>query len=108
MARRVIAKVEYNALGSNTRVIITSLEHWNRRFMYQSVDSGRVTMELMIKEHKNHLMSDRTSCTSFSANQFRFFLHSAAYVLLHTFRTLHLIRNSEGLCSVRHHPFQNH
>lgn len=89
-ARRVIAKIEYNALGSNTRFIITSLEHWNRRFIYQTVYSGRGAMELMLKEHKNHLMSDRTSCTSFSANQFRLFLHSAAYVLLHTFRRLHL------------------
>jgi len=88
--RRVIAKVEYNALGSNTRFIITNLEHWNRRFIYQTVYSGRGAAELMIKEHKNHLFSDRTSCTSFSANQFRLFLHSAAYVLFHTFRTLHL------------------
>jgi len=88
--RRVIAKVEYNAFGSNTRFIITNLEHWNRRFIYQTVYSGRGAMELMIKEHKNHLLSDRTSCTSFSANQFRLFLHSAAYVLLHTFRRLHL------------------
>ena len=89
-ARRVIVKVEYNALGSNIRFIITNLEHWNRRFIYQTAYSGRGAMELMLKEHKNHLMSDRTSCTSFSANQFRLFLHSAAYVLLHTFRTLHL------------------
>jgi hypothetical protein len=88
--RRVIAKVEYNALGSNTRFIITNLEHWNRRFIYQTVYCDRGTMELMIKEHKNHLMSDRTSCTSFSANQFRLFLHSAAYVIHHTFRRLHL------------------
>jgi hypothetical protein len=90
MARRVIAKVEYNALGSNTRFVITNLEHWNQRFIYQTVYSTRGTMELMIKEHKNHLMSDRTSCPSFAANQFRLFLHSAAYVLLHTFRRLHL------------------
>jgi hypothetical protein len=90
-ARRVIAKVEYNALGSNTRFIITNLEHWNRRFIYQTVYCDRGTMELMIKEHKNHLLSDRTSCTSFSANQFRLFLHSAAYVIYHTFRALHLI-----------------
>ena len=88
--RRVIAKVEYNSLGPNTRFIITNLKHWNRRFIYQTVYCGRGAMELMIKEHKNHLLSDRTSCTSFSANQFRLFLHSAAYVLFHTFRTLHL------------------
>ena len=89
-ARRVIAKIEYNFLGPNTRFIITNLEHWNRRFIYQTVYCGRGAMELMIKEHKNHLLSDRTSCTSFSANQFRLFLHSAAYVLLYTFRTIHL------------------
>lgn len=88
--RRVIAKVEYNFLGPNTRFIITNLEHWNRRFIYQTIYCGRGAMELMIKEHKNHLLSDRTSCTSFSANQFRLFLHSAAYVLFHTFRTVHL------------------
>ena len=88
--RRVIAKVEYNSLGSNTRFIITNLKHWNRRFIYQTGYSGRGAMELMIKEHKNHLMSDRTSCTSFSANQFRLFLHSAAYVIFHAFRALHL------------------
>ena len=88
--RRIIAKIEYNFLGPNTRFIITNLEHWNRRFIYQTVYCGRGAMELMIKEHKNHLLSDRTSCTNFSANQFRLFLHSAAYVLFHTFRTLHL------------------
>ena len=43
-------------------------------------------MELMIKEHKNHLLSDRLSCTDFGANQFRLFLHSIAYILLHSLR----------------------
>jgi hypothetical protein len=32
------------------------------------------------------LKSDRTSCHRFEANQFRLFLHSAAYVLLDTLR----------------------
>ena len=40
-------------------------------------------MELYIKEMKNYLSSDRCSCNRFSANQFRLFLHAAAYVLLH-------------------------
>ena len=31
---------------------------------------------------------DRTSCHRFSANQFRLFLHSAAYVLLHTIQQI--------------------
>jgi len=88
--RRVAAKVEYSALGSNTRFVITNLEHKNRRFIYETAYCGRGAMELMIKEHKNHLLSDRTSCSRFSANQFRLFLHSAAYVLFHAFRTHHL------------------
>jgi hypothetical protein len=46
-----------------------------------------VTLHL---EHKNHLFSDRTSCSRFEANQFRLFLRSVAYVVLHTFRRLHL------------------
>jgi hypothetical protein len=87
---RVIYKAEHNHRGPNTRFIVTNLEHWNRRFIYQTVYCGRGNMELCIKEHKNHLFSDRTSCTSFEANQFRLFLHSMAYVLMHTFRQLYL------------------
>lgn len=88
--KRIIVKVEYNALGQNVRFIVTDLEHWNRRFIYATVYCGRGGAELFIKEHKNHLLSDRTSCSRFEANQFRLFLHSAAYVLLHAFRRLHL------------------
>jgi len=88
--KRIIVKVEYNALGQNVRYVVTNLEHWNRRFIYETIYCGRGEAELFIKEHKNHLLSDRTSCSRFKANQCRLFLHSAAYVLLHTFRRLHL------------------
>jgi hypothetical protein len=40
-----------------------------------------------------HLFSDLTSCMRSEANQFRFFLHNMAYVLLHTFCRLHLQHN---------------
>jgi len=33
------------------------------------------------------LHSDRMSCNDFHANQFRLFMHSVAYVLLHTLRS---------------------
>jgi len=89
-SRRVIVKAEYNEKGSNTRFIVTNLRHSKRRFIYETIFCGRGKMELYIKEHKNHLASGRTSCNSFEANQFRLFLHSAAYVLLHTFRRIHL------------------
>jgi len=88
--KRIIVKVECNALGLFVRYIVTNLEHWNRRFIYETAYCGRGGMELLIKEHKRHLLSDRTSCSRFEANQFRLFLHSMAYVLLHTFRRLHL------------------
>ncbi len=88
--KRIIVKVEYNALGQNVRFIVTDLEHWNNRFLYETLYCGRGEAELFIKEHKRDLLSDRTSCSRFEANQFRLFLHSAAYVLLHALRHLHL------------------
>jgi hypothetical protein len=84
--QRIICKVEYNDKGSNIRFILTNLFNANIRMIYQTIYCGRGSMELMIKEHKNHLRSDKTSCSSFKANQFRLFLHSIAYVLLHAFR----------------------
>ena len=45
-------------------------------------------MENLVKAHKLHLASGRTSCTRATANQFRLVLHTAAYWLLHTLRGL--------------------
>ena len=87
---RVIVKAEYNDKGPNTRFIVTNLLGAYRKFVYEDVYCGRGSMELMIKELKNHLHSDRTSCSTFAANQFRLFLHSMAYVLLHNLREKHL------------------
>ena len=42
--------------------------------------------ELYIKELKRGVDADRMSCNSFSANQFRLFLHAAAYVVLYRTR----------------------
>jgi hypothetical protein len=44
-------------------------------------------MENLLKAHKLHLASDRTSCMRACANQFRLFLHGAAYWLLWTFQS---------------------
>lgn len=90
LPQRIIVKAEHNEKGANTRFIVTSLKHQNRKFIYQGIYSDRGRVEQMIKEHKNHLLSDRTSCSRFFANQFRLFLHSIAYVLLHAFREKHL------------------
>jgi len=48
----------------------------------------------MIKDHKVALKSDRTSCHRKEANQFRLFIHSAAYVLMHSMRN-NLLRGSK-------------
>ena len=83
-ARRIICKAEITARGQNTRFVVTNLESSRPSFIYQSVYCARGQMENFIKNHKTFLHSDRTSCHTFTANQFRLFLHSAAYVLLHT------------------------
>ena len=91
---RIIVKAEHNNQGPNTRFIVTNLAHANRKFVYETIYCNRGAMELMIKEHKNHLASDRTSCSSFQANQFRLFLHSMAYILMHHFRS-HYLKGTE-------------
>ncbi len=83
-AQRIVCKVEISDRGQNTRFVVTNLESSQASFIYQSVYCARGQMENFIKNHKTFLHSDRTSCHSFTANQFRLFLHSAAYVLIQT------------------------
>jgi len=44
--------------------------------------------ENLIKAHKLHLASDRTSCPKATANQFRLLIHTAAYWLMLNLRGL--------------------
>jgi len=83
---RVIFKAEITEQGENPRFIVTSLEIHKPSFIYETVYCGRGRMEDFIKDHKLALNSGRTSCHSFSANSFRLFLHSAAYVLMYALR----------------------
>jgi hypothetical protein len=69
------------------RFIVTNLKTPRNAWIYETIYCGRGQMENYIKDHKLFLYSDRTSCHRFEANQFRVFLHSAAYVLMHTLRT---------------------
>jgi len=85
-ALRVISMAEVSARGENLRFVVTSLESSQPSFIYETVYCGRGQMENFIKEHKIALKSGRTSCHSFMANCFRVMLHSAAYVIMHTFR----------------------
>ena len=84
--QRVVAKIEYGEKGPNIRFIVTDMYQAKAQVLFKEIYNARGRDELYIKEHKLYLKSDRTSCNRFEANQFRLFLHSAAYVLMHGLR----------------------
>jgi len=110
--RRVIARVEAGPQGADSRFVVTNLPGLPRA-LYEKVYCGRGQAENLIKAHKSHLASGRTSCTRATANQFRLLLHTGAYWLLLTLRAL-APRTSpelvEGLARrpVRHDPSVPH
>ena len=93
-SRRVICKAETSRQGNNTRFIVTNMDQCKAKQLYEEIYCARGKMELYIKEHKTYLKSDRTSCHKFEANQFRLFLHSAAYILIHALQNSAL-KNTE-------------
>jgi len=88
--RRVIAKAEVTVAAGrapkdNPRFVVTNLRH--RPDNVYAIYCQRGEIENRIKELKAGLAMDRTSCTSFWANQLRVLLAAAAYVLLQELRT---------------------
>jgi len=87
--RRVIIKAEVVRAADkdpkdNPRFVITNMKQ-SPQWIYEKVYCQRGDIENRIKElHK--LEIDRTSCTSFWANQFRVLLTAAAYVLMQELR----------------------
>jgi Transposase DDE domain group 1 len=82
--QRVVFKVEILPKGPNVRYVVTTrtdpalvLYDWYVR---------RGAAENWIKDLKNGCFAHRLSCHRFWANQFRLFLHAAAYSLLATVR----------------------
>jgi len=85
--RRVVMKAEVMSKGQNPRFVATNILEMPDADLYEFyVDRGDV--ENRIKELKDDLLSGRTSCHSFLANQFRLILHSAAFVLMQALRKL--------------------
>lgn len=85
--RRIVCRVIVNELGvEDVRYIVTSFEDARAKFLYETVYCGRGNAELYIKDQKIGLKSDRTSCNKATANQFRIFLHAAAYQMMHALR----------------------
>jgi len=88
--RRVIVKAEVTThFGrkpkDNPRFLITNLTT-TPRHVYERAYCARGDAENRLKELKHGLEIDRTSCTSFLANQFRVLITAAAYVLMQELR----------------------
>jgi DDE family transposase len=81
-ARRIIARCQYTAEGPDVRYIITNRIGGKAKDLYEKSYCPRAKCENWIKELKNYLKCDRTSCQEFDANQFRLLLHTFAYILL--------------------------
>ncbi len=87
--RRVVYKAEVVRLEGrepkdNERFVVTNLKQ-SPKFVYR-IYTDRGDPENRIKELKNDLAMDRTSCSRFLANQFRVLLTAAAYVLMQELR----------------------
>lgn len=80
--RRVIARCEYTAEGPDVRYVLTNATGNSPKRIYEQRYCPRAKCENWIKELKNYLKCDRTSCQEYEANQFRLLLHTFAYVLL--------------------------
>ena len=89
--RRVVFKAEVvhaegKAVRRNTRFLVTNLRHKPQRAWELYCKRG--DSENRIKELKGDLEIDRTSCTSYIANQFRVLLAATAYVLFQDMRAV--------------------
>jgi hypothetical protein len=82
--RRVVYKAETLDKGPNTRFVVTTRTDPPEVLYDWYVDRGE--MEGWIKDYKRACIADRLSDHRFWANQFRLFLHAAAYWLLDTLR----------------------
>lgn len=81
--RRVIYKVEVNAEGTNSRLVVTNMKGLPIHLWRLYCDRG--TAETFIDQLKNALKADRLSCHRFSANAFRLTQFALAYNLMRVF-----------------------
>ena len=88
--RRVICKIEWRSgeLFPKVNFIVTNSRLSKAKVV--KVYNGRGDVENRIKEGKNTLRWDKTSCHRFEANQARLLMGVIAYNLLHIFRSFYL------------------
>jgi hypothetical protein len=90
---RIIARVEASTQGTDTRFIVTNLSGGSAPALYERGYCRRGQAENHLKAWKRHLAADRFGacpkpCSKASANQFRLMLHTGAYRLLWSLRSL--------------------
>ena len=88
--RRIVVKAEVTShfgrpSKDNPRFVVTNLKT-TPQHVYEKVYCARGDAENRLKELKQGLEIDRTSCTRFLANQFRVLMTAAAYVLMQELR----------------------
>ncbi len=93
--RNVIVKAEHNALGPNTRFVITNLDG-DAQTLYDKVYCARGNMENRIKEQQLDLFADRTSAHDWWPNQLRLLLSACAYLLINAIRSHALVGTELG------------
>lgn len=102
-SRRVVAKAEHLPGRSNPRFVVTSLKRsaLGKQRVYEDVYCARGEMENRIKEQQLYLFADRTSSSSFRANQTRLYFSSIAYLLLEALRRVGLAGTdmARAMCS---------
>jgi hypothetical protein len=85
--RTVVLKAEHHARGDNPRFVLTTLEDFDPRQVYDDVYCPRGQCENNIKDLKRALAADRLSCHRFLANAFRLLMHAVAYRLMRAVRS---------------------
>jgi len=85
--RRFIFRVEFTSTGPDVRFVVTNKKNGKPRELYEERYCKRGQCENWIKDLKNYLKADRTSCQEWNANQFRLLLHAFAYILMGEIRT---------------------
>jgi hypothetical protein len=81
-ARRIIARCDFTSDGPDLRYVVTNAQGGPAKRLYEEKYCRRARCENWIKDLKNYLKCDRTSCQEFNANQFRLLLHTFAYMVL--------------------------
>ena len=98
--RRIIFKAQVLVADGklnkdNPRFVVTNISRsYKAETIYRKIYCARGDAENRLKELKRGLSVDRTSCTSFLANQFRVLMTAAAYVLFQELR--YALRGTEA------------